>query len=131
MRVHRPHSGSLLPLAVYLHGGAFVLGSLDLVHDNVAALTLGAEAVVMSVAYRLAPEHPFPAGLDDCVSAGATLALGVALRTRDTGGPSPRFLSLTMPALDDRLQTPSMLAAVDAPVWSPTAGRPELAPLPR
>ncbi|OHV21462.1 alpha/beta hydrolase [Parafrankia soli] len=123
VRVYRPEGRpSPLPLAVYMHGGAFVLGSLDMVHQGVAQLALGTGAVIVSVGYRLAPEHPFPAGLNDCysagVSAGATLALGVALLTRDRGGPAVRFQSVVMPTTDDRLETPSMRDAVDTPVWN-------------
>lgn len=144
VRVYRPGgSASPLPLVVYMHGGGFVLGSLDMVHGGVAALALGVGAVVVSVGYRLAPEHPFPAGLDDCysalvwaaahaqelgadaarlglagVSAGATLALGLALRARDSGGPPLRFQSVVMPTTDDRLEAPSMRDAVDTPVWN-------------
>jgi acetyl esterase/lipase len=51
-------------------------------------------------------------------SAGGGLAAGLALRLRDGAGPLPEFLLLTQPALDDRLATPSMRAAVDTPVWT-------------
>ncbi len=97
-------------LVVYFHGGGWVIGSLGIM-DNVArALTLGSGAVVVSVGYRLAPEHPYPAGLDDCEtvtrwahanaarfgvspdsivvageSAGGNLAAAVSLRLRDAG----------------------------------------------
>ena len=95
-------------LVVYLHGGGFVMGSIGLM-DNVAReLAHAAGAVVVSVEYRLAPEHPFPAGLEDCLtvtrwalgnasrfgtssrsvavageSAGGNLAAALALRLRD------------------------------------------------
>lgn len=97
-------------LVVYFHGGGFVIGSIGIM-DNVArALCQASGAVVISVGYRLAPEHPYPAGLDDCEtvtrwaianastfgvaeakvavageSAGGNLSAALALRLRDAG----------------------------------------------
>jgi acetyl esterase len=95
-------------LVVYFHGGGWVIGSLGIMDNIARALTLGSGAVVVSVGYRLAPEHPYPAGLDDCEtvtrwahanaarfgvsphsivvageSAGGNLAAAVSLRLRD------------------------------------------------
>ncbi|TMK67380.1 MAG: hypothetical protein E6G60_01015 [Actinobacteria bacterium] len=65
IRIYRG-DGPPTGLVVYFHGGAFAIGSIALM-DNVAReLAHGSGAVVASVEYRLAPEHPFPAGLDDC-----------------------------------------------------------------
>jgi acetyl esterase len=101
-------------LVVYFHGGGYCLGSVGLM-DNVAkAIARSSGATVLSVDYRLAPEHPFPAGLDDCdavttwalahsdelgvsadrvavagESAGGNLSAAVSLRRRDAGGPEP------------------------------------------
>jgi acetyl esterase len=68
-RLYRPNDRTDLGLLVYLHGGGWVLGSLDS-HDNVCrALANGSGHAVLSIDYRLAPEHPFPAGLEDSVGA--------------------------------------------------------------
>nr|WP_315591916.1 alpha/beta hydrolase [uncultured Cupriavidus sp.] len=66
VRVYKPSAADTHPVLVYFHGGAFFLGSLD-THDHVArALADVTQCVVVSVGYRLAPEHAFPAGLRDC-----------------------------------------------------------------
>ena len=112
LRVYRPLGTGPFPLLVFFHGSGFVLCSLD-THDGMCRnLCAGAGCVVVSVDYRLAPEHKFPAPLDDCVfatrwavqhaddlsadggrvvvvgdSAGGNLAAATALRLRDEGGP--------------------------------------------
>lgn len=66
VRVYKPTAADTHPVLVYFHGGAFFLGSLN-THDHVArALAKATQSVVVSVGYRLAPEHAFPAGLNDC-----------------------------------------------------------------
>ena len=111
-RIYHPHTRRHLPVLVFFHGGGFVLGSLDS-HDSLARmLALGADCIVVSVDYRLAPEHCFPAAVEDCFaalrwvhehaaelgaaggkivvggdSAGGNLATVAALRARDEGGP--------------------------------------------
>ncbi len=68
-RLYRPAGEGPFPTTVFLHGGGFVIGDLD-THDQVCRrLCHDAETVVLSVDYRLAPEHPFPAGLDDAIAA--------------------------------------------------------------
>jgi acetyl esterase len=112
IRIYTPHGKGPFPLLVFFHGSGFVLCSLD-THDGMCRnLSAGAGCVVASVDYRLAPEHKFPAGIDDCLyatrwaaahpaelgvnsmhvaiagdSAGANMAAVTALRVRDEGGP--------------------------------------------
>src|SRR5262249_39479070 len=65
VRVYRPVGAESSPALVYFHGGGWVIGSVD-THDGITrALARRAGCIVVSVGYRLAPEHPFPAGLDD------------------------------------------------------------------
>jgi acetyl esterase/lipase len=141
--VFSPNFASSRGALVYMHGGGFVLGDADGDKELPAQLAAEVGAVVVSVDYRLAPEHPFPAALDDCysallwvvdhaaelgvdrrrigvggVSAGGGLAAGVALLARDRGGPELCFQFLDVPELDDRLQTPSMRQFVDTPMWN-------------
>lgn len=141
LRIYRPRDrDGDLPGILYLHGGGFCIGSIDTEHAGAVALANAIGAVVVSVDYRLAPEHPYPAGLEDCYtgltrlaaldgvdparlavhgqSAGGGLAAATALLARDRGGPALAFQSLGIPELDDRLETPSMRAFTDTPMWS-------------
>jgi acetyl esterase len=141
IRIYRPRRASgRCPGLLYLHGGGFCLGSVELEHGGAVQLAHALGAVVVSVEYRLAPEHPYPAALDDCYaaliylaqldtvdparigvhgqSAGGGLAAAVALLARDRGGPKLVVQSLGIPELDDRLETPSMQAFVNTPMWS-------------
>ena len=138
VRIYRPHDAH--GAIVWLHGGGFVMGGLDVEHPWAARIADGSGAVVVSVGYRLAPEHPFPAALDDAYAAlcwtvehaaeldvdpqriavgghaaGAGLATAVALRARDQQGPAIRFQLLNQPELDDRQQTWSARHFTDTP----------------
>jgi acetyl esterase/lipase len=131
------------PGLYWIHGGGFVLGDVDsdLAGPAHIADTLG--VVVVSVEYRLAPEHPFPGPVEDCyaglvwtataadelgidpgrlaiggISAGGGLAAAVALLARDRSGPELCFQLLDIPELDDRLGTPSMRQFIDTPLWN-------------
>lgn len=141
VRVYRPRDATAdLPGILYLHGGGFCIGSIDTEHAGAVLVANAVNAVVVNVDYRLAPEHPYPAGLEDCYtalrylaalegvdtsrlavhgqSAGGGLAAATALLARDRGGPAIAFQSLGIPELDDRLETPSMVAFDATPMWS-------------
>ena len=74
LRVYRPVKNERLPALVYFHGGGWTIGDID-THDVLCrSLALGARCVVVSVDYRLAPEYPFPAAVDDCFAAARYVA---------------------------------------------------------
>ncbi|WP_245671730.1 alpha/beta hydrolase [Nocardia amamiensis] len=138
VRIYRPHAAR--GAIVWLHGGGFVMGDVDTEHPWAALLANASGATVISVEYRLAPEHPYPAAHDDVYavliwtaehaselgidpariaigghSAGAGIAAAVALRARDQQGPPIRFQLLNQPVLDDRQQTWSARHFTDTP----------------
>jgi acetyl esterase len=93
VRVYRPSLNEELPCLVFFHGGGWVIGDLE-THDNVCRyLALQVGCVVVAVDYRLAPEHPFPAALDDCYTATCWAAsqaseLGIDINRMAVGGDS-------------------------------------------
>lgn len=141
VRVYRPESDRPLPVTLFFHGGGFALGDLD-THDITARHhAVGAESLVVSVDYRLAPEHPFPAAVDDawaatrwvaehaeCLgadgsrlavagdSAGGTLSAVVAQLARDANGPELVFQLLWYPSVMMDTTLPSFTENADAPV---------------
>ncbi|WP_457970791.1 alpha/beta hydrolase [Pseudomonas sp. R4-84] len=138
-RVAPPLAG--WPCILYLHGGGWVVGDLDS-HDFICmelAESLG--VLVVAVDYRLAPEHPYPAGFEDCLavwhhladvpfaidprrkalagdSAGGNLAAALCLALRDAGQPQPRTQVLIYPALGGPAHLPSRQECFDAPLLS-------------
>jgi len=132
VRSYRPVAKETLPALVFFHGGGWTIGDLD-THDVLCRqLAVGARCAVFSVDYRLAPEHPFPAAVDDCFSAtrhvylnseklkvdrariavggdsaGGNLAAVVALMARDRGGLPLAYQLLVYPATDQRCEFPS------------------------
>lgn len=136
----RPDSG--WPTVLYLHGGGWTLGSLGSHEFITAELALELGALVVAVDYRLAPEHPYPAALEDCLavwrrlrsgtlgepvdssrllvmgdSAGGNLAAALCLALREAGEPQPAGQLLIYPALGDG-ETPSRTSCADAPLLS-------------
>jgi len=137
LRIYTPvaAAGGPLPALVYFHGGGWVIGSLD-THDSLCrSLANDAGCKVVSVDYRLAPEHPFPAAFEDCFaatqwveknaseigvdpnriavggdSAGGNLAAAVALLARDQKTPSLAFQLLIYPVVDVAMDTESYKA---------------------
>src|SRR4029434_8258278 len=86
VRLYDPGVAAPAPCLIYLHGGGWVICSLD-THDDVCRrIALAGRVMVASIDYRLAPEHKFPAGLEDCIAATCWLAAhGEARRVRGRG----------------------------------------------
>ena len=132
LRMYRPDGTAPLPIVMYFHGGGWVVGGPDSHDSYCRALCVESGAIVLSVDYRLAPEHRFPAALDDCYAAtswaaanasslggddariavagdssGGNLAAAVALMARDRGGPRLVQQTLIYPVTDGRMNTAS------------------------
>lgn len=127
MRLYTKDGAASGPLAVYLHGGGMIMGSVPLYEPLLRLLASGSGVPLLAPDYRLAPEHPHPTPVEDCYaalawaaehaaelgvdpsrigvagdSAGGGLAAGVALLARDRGGPALARQILVYPMLDDR-----------------------------
>jgi acetyl esterase len=140
-----PNTSGTPPALLLLHGGGFVMGDLATTSTLAMDLCSQLDALVVGVGYRLAPEHPYPAALRDCeavlrwiasdddrggpsvdaarigvygMSAGGGLAAALTLLVRDRAGPPLCFQLLDAPEVDDRLDTPSMRAFGDTPLWN-------------
>ena len=132
VRIYTPSGDGPFPIVVFYHGGGWVIGNLETVDRPCRALANAAGAVVVSVDYRLAPEHRYPAAFDDsyaatvwvaehaaelggdaarlCVagdSAGGNLAAAVSLAARDRKGPAIAAQLLAYPVVDFDFSTPS------------------------
>jgi acetyl esterase/lipase len=138
IRVYRPDSVRPLPVLVYFFGGGWVTGSLDTGDRVCRRLANSTPCAVVAVSYRRAPEHRFPAAVEDCdaatrwvvehgaelgvdtqrmavggVSAGGNLAAACSQLAQARGAPNLRFQFLVYPPLDYRADTPSMRETVD------------------
>ncbi|GAB5901646.1 alpha/beta hydrolase [Mycolicibacterium mageritense] len=143
VRIYRPPAadGEILPVVVFIHGGGWSVGDLDSYDSTARRHAVGAGAVVVSVDYRLAPEHPYPAAVDDVWaatqwvaghaaelgadadrmavagdSAGGNLSAVVAQLARDAGGPHIRFQLLWYPATTWDTTLPSFRENAEAPI---------------
>ncbi|MEO6504235.1 MAG: alpha/beta hydrolase [Jatrophihabitantaceae bacterium] len=125
IRVYRPDRITGRGLLLYIRGGGFVIGSLESLHPVVAELAANTGLVTIAIDFQMAPEHPFPAGIEDCYdalcaivddierfdadpsrivvagdSSGANMAVVLCMMTRDRGGPTLRGQALVSPVLD-------------------------------
>jgi acetyl esterase/lipase len=149
VRVYRPGNAEApLPVLLWMHPGGYVIGSIEMDHLMAMQLAKDIGCAVVSVNYRLAPEHPYPAPLEDCygalewlgtnasefgfdpsriavggASAGGGLAAGLALLARDRGGVTPIFQLLIYPALDDSNIEPASDTLPDNLFWTRESSR--------
>jgi acetyl esterase len=145
-RLYRPQEGTGLPILVYLHGGGWVMGTLDTLDETCRHLAEAAGCLVLSVDYPLAPENKFPVPFEGAFaafnwtvahaaelggdparvaiggdSAGANLSAAVCLKARDEGTPAPVMQLLVYPATVYRFDLPSMAENGDIGMMNKTA----------
>lgn len=144
VRVYSPRTKTeTLPGILYIHGGGYIVGSVETFDDTCQELAHDLSSVVVSVDYRLAPEHPYPIPLEDCysallwfaanavemgvdpariavvgASAGGGLTAAVSLLARDRNGPAIAFQMPLYPMIDDRHITVSSNEITDHRVWN-------------
>jgi acetyl esterase/lipase len=146
LRVHRPQAGPTGATLLWVHGGGHVLGSADQDDPLLDAVVARTGCTAVAVDWRRAPEHPYPAALDDCyaalaalangglgdipgkvvvggASSGGGLAAGLALLARDRGEHALAGQLLIYPMLDDRGRTPSSRSITDRRVWNVESNR--------
>jgi acetyl esterase len=141
LRIYRPSGAAPeAPIILYIHGGGFMLGGIEACAWICGEIAAQTGAVLAAVEYRLAPEHPFPAGLDDCRdaldwlakgslsgtdanriavagdSAGGNLSAALCLEVRDSGGPAIVHQTLIYPTLDSALRGQSWVDCAGAGV---------------
>lgn len=143
VRIYRPEGSANRAAVLWIHGGGFIIGDISTNDRECAALARTLGIVVVSAGYRVAPEHPFPAALDDCFdawnylqtnaeqwqidryriavlgqSAGGGLAASLAQRIADTGGVQPAGQVLMYPMLDDRTALNTALDPIKHRLWN-------------
>jgi acetyl esterase/lipase len=144
IRIYRPvKQAGLLPALLWIHGGGYILGDIDQEDFSSKQLALAGECVIVSVEYRLAPEHPYPAPLEDCyaalkwlaahagelkversriaiggASAGGGLAAGLAILARDRAEVPVMFQLLVYPMINDCNVVPAGETVPDALFWT-------------
>ena len=147
VRVYRPVDATgTLPGIYFIHGGGMILGNMDGEDPVASTICERVDAVVVSVEYRLAPEHPYPAPVEDCYaglawmarnaaelgfdpdrlavyggSAGGGLTIATSMLARDRGFPALRFQMPIYPMIDDRNETPSSHEITDIGIWDRSA----------
>jgi acetyl esterase len=142
-RLYAPSSAGPLPVLMYFHGGGWVFGGAEAFDGLARSLARASGALVVAPEFRLAPEHPFPASLEDCFiaatwveahaeelggdgtrlaaageSSGANLAAAVTLRAKEAGRPRLEFQLLMYPAVDPSLSTASYEENAEDPFLS-------------
>lgn len=143
VRIYRPVDATgTLPGIYFIHGGGMILGDIDGEDAVATSVCEQVDAVVVSVEYRLAPEHPYPAPVEDCYaglawmarhaaelrvdpdrlavyggSAGGGLTIAISMLARDRAFPALRFQMPIYPMIDDRNETPSSHEITDVGLW--------------